>query len=167
MPFVHFVGIVGAALCVFVMGGLPSLAWVRFGWWLVIGLVLYFAYGYRNSTLRRGTGPVVVEPSSTRSLLMQNRPSTAVDPTLGSAASPEPPKSFFPPHHAVAVDRHLDGRRDCARLGVPRAAHADHGGWAATDLNVLSSVFLRMIKSLIVPLLFARSSSASPGTATT
>ena len=37
----------------------------------------------------------------------------------------------------------------------PDAARADHGGWAATDLNVLSSVFLRMIKSLIVPLLFA------------
>src|SRR3954471_22785591 len=37
----------------------------------------------------------------------------------------------------------------------PEAARADHGGWAATDLNVLSSVFLRMIKSLIVPLLFA------------
>jgi len=63
VPFVHVVGIVGAALCVFVMRGLPSLAWVRFGWWLVIGLVLYFAYGYRNSTLRRGTGPVVVENS--------------------------------------------------------------------------------------------------------
>ena len=63
VPFVHFVGIVGALLCVFVMKGLPALAWTRFGWWLLIGLVLYFAYGYRNSTLRRGTGPVVVEPS--------------------------------------------------------------------------------------------------------
>jgi basic amino acid/polyamine antiporter, APA family len=61
VPFVHVVGIVGALLCVFVMRGLPALAWVRFGWWLVIGLVLYFAYGYRNSTLRRGTGPVVAE----------------------------------------------------------------------------------------------------------
>jgi len=63
VPFVHVVGIVGALLCVFVMKGLPTLAWVRFGWWLLIGLVLYFAYGFRNSTLRRGTGPVVVEPS--------------------------------------------------------------------------------------------------------
>ena len=42
VPFVHVVGIVGAVLCVFVMKGLPQLAWVRFGWWLVIGLVLYF-----------------------------------------------------------------------------------------------------------------------------
>lgn len=37
----------------------------------------------------------------------------------------------------------------------PEAQRGAHGGWAATDLNVLSSVFLRMIKSLIVPLLFA------------
>ncbi|HKW48023.1 MAG TPA: dicarboxylate/amino acid:cation symporter [Gemmatimonadaceae bacterium] len=35
----------------------------------------------------------------------------------------------------------------------PESARDTHG-WAATDLNVLSTVFLRMIKSLIVPLLF-------------
>ncbi len=37
----------------------------------------------------------------------------------------------------------------------PESARANHGGWAATDLNVLSNIFLRMIKSLIVPLLFS------------
>ncbi|GAC1654191.1 MAG: amino acid permease [Gemmatimonadaceae bacterium] len=52
VPLVHIVGIGGAALCVFVMRGLPSLAWIRFAWWLAIGLFLYFAYGYRHSTLR-------------------------------------------------------------------------------------------------------------------
>jgi basic amino acid/polyamine antiporter, APA family len=51
VPFVHVVGTAGAALCVFVMLGLPSLAWVRFGWWLLIGLCLYFLYGYRHSAL--------------------------------------------------------------------------------------------------------------------
>ena len=35
----------------------------------------------------------------------------------------------------------------------PESARDVHG-WAATDLSVLSTVFLRMIKSLIVPLLF-------------
>jgi len=39
--------------------------------------------------------------------------------------------------------------------GFPDAEREMHGGWAASDLNVLSTVFLRMIKSLIVPLLFA------------
>jgi APA family basic amino acid/polyamine antiporter len=52
VPFVHVVGIVGAGLCVFIMQGLPTVAWERFGWWLLIGLVLYFSYGFRHSRLR-------------------------------------------------------------------------------------------------------------------
>jgi APA family basic amino acid/polyamine antiporter len=35
------------------MVGLPITAWERFGWWLLVGLVLYFVFGYRNSLLRR------------------------------------------------------------------------------------------------------------------
>jgi APA family basic amino acid/polyamine antiporter len=62
VPFVHVVGVVGAGLCIFVMRGLPHLAWVRFGWWLLVGLVLYWFYGFGHSTLRRGTRPVPVEP---------------------------------------------------------------------------------------------------------
>jgi APA family basic amino acid/polyamine antiporter len=52
VPFVHGVGLVGAGLCLYLMYNLPTLAWVRFVWWLAIGLALYFAYGYRNSKLR-------------------------------------------------------------------------------------------------------------------
>jgi proton glutamate symport protein len=37
----------------------------------------------------------------------------------------------------------------------PASDRAIHGGWSAADLQLLSNVFLRMIKSLIVPLLFA------------
>jgi APA family basic amino acid/polyamine antiporter len=55
VKFVHGVGILGAALCVFVMKGLPTIAWERFGVWLLMGLLLYFAYGYQNSRLRRST----------------------------------------------------------------------------------------------------------------
>ncbi len=42
-------------------------------------------------------------------------------------------------------------------LGVafPDSARAAHGGWAVSDLKPLSNVFLRMIKSLIAPLIFS------------
>jgi APA family basic amino acid/polyamine antiporter len=34
---------------------LPPSAWERFLWWLAIGLVLYFSYGFRHSRLRADT----------------------------------------------------------------------------------------------------------------
>ena len=55
VPFVWPVTIVGSVLCLYVMRGLPRQAWERFGWWLAIGLVLYFSYGFRHSTLRRAS----------------------------------------------------------------------------------------------------------------
>jgi APA family basic amino acid/polyamine antiporter len=53
VPFAWPVCVLSAAGCLFIMYGLPGAAWRRFGGWLVIGLVLYFAYGYRHSRLRR------------------------------------------------------------------------------------------------------------------
>ncbi len=64
VPFVWPVSLIGAAACIFVMKGLPGIAWTRFIWWLGIGLVLYFLYGYRHSTLRLGTGPVTPDSDS-------------------------------------------------------------------------------------------------------
>ena len=52
VPLVWVVAPAGMAACVFVMYGLPPQAWERFGIWLVIGLVLYFSYGYWRSRLR-------------------------------------------------------------------------------------------------------------------
>jgi APA family basic amino acid/polyamine antiporter len=52
VPLVWPVCLLSAAGCVFIMQGLPGTAWVRFGAWLVIGLIVYFAYGYRHSRLR-------------------------------------------------------------------------------------------------------------------
>ncbi|MBA2635461.1 MAG: amino acid permease [Sphingomonas sp.] len=62
VPFVWGVTLLGAGACLFVMFGLPVHAWKRFGIWLLLGLVLYFAYGYRHSTLRRGRPPVQLDP---------------------------------------------------------------------------------------------------------
>ena len=53
VPLVWPVCVLSAAGCLFIMQGLPDQAWERFGGWLVIGLVLYFAYGFKHSTLRR------------------------------------------------------------------------------------------------------------------
>jgi len=53
VPFVWPVAVLSAAGCIFIMYGLPGTAWRRFGWWLAIGLLLYFTYGFRHSRLRR------------------------------------------------------------------------------------------------------------------
>lgn len=53
VPFFWGVTLLGAGACVFVMKGLPLSAWIAFAVWMVIGLSLYFAYGYRHSVLRR------------------------------------------------------------------------------------------------------------------
>jgi len=52
VPLVWPVTVLSAAACLFIMRGLPPQAWERFGYWLVIGLVLYFVYGYSHSKLR-------------------------------------------------------------------------------------------------------------------
>jgi APA family basic amino acid/polyamine antiporter len=53
VPFVWVVAPLGVASCLFVMWGLPREAWDRFGIWLAIGVLIYAAYGYRHSRLRR------------------------------------------------------------------------------------------------------------------
>ena len=53
VPLVWPVAILGAAACGFIMYGLPRQAWIRFGWWLAIGLAIYAAYGYRHSRLKQ------------------------------------------------------------------------------------------------------------------
>ena len=38
--------------CLLLMAGLPIMNWIRFFVWMIIGLVLYYSYGSRKSTLR-------------------------------------------------------------------------------------------------------------------
>lgn len=54
VPALPLVAVAGALACLYTMKGLPLAAWQRFGVWLALGLVLYFAYGYRHSVLRNG-----------------------------------------------------------------------------------------------------------------
>ena len=53
VPYVWVVAPLGIVACVYIMLGLPPQAWTRFVWWLGIGIVIYIAYGYRHSRLRK------------------------------------------------------------------------------------------------------------------
>ena len=57
VPAVWVVAPLGAAACIYTMTGLPTTAWVRFGVWMMVGLLFYFAYGYRNSRMVRPGDP--------------------------------------------------------------------------------------------------------------
>jgi basic amino acid/polyamine antiporter, APA family len=58
VPGIWVVGILGAGACVYIMQGLPVRAWERFAVWMIVGIILYFAYGYRHSLLRRRESPM-------------------------------------------------------------------------------------------------------------
>lgn len=51
-PLVPYVPIAGILICLYLMYSLPSESWVRLAVWLVIGLAIYYFYGYKNSHLR-------------------------------------------------------------------------------------------------------------------
>jgi basic amino acid/polyamine antiporter, APA family len=53
VPFVPVFPLIGAALCIYLMTKLPSDTWMRFIVWLILGLVIYAAWGYRHSRMRR------------------------------------------------------------------------------------------------------------------
>jgi APA family basic amino acid/polyamine antiporter len=52
-PWVPVVPILGVISCLYLMLGLPWITWLRFGAWLLVGMVLYFFYGFRRSRLLR------------------------------------------------------------------------------------------------------------------
>ncbi|MDF9715374.1 amino acid permease [Nocardioides sp. ChNu-99] len=52
-PAVGFVATASVLLCGYLMLNLTGETWLRFGIWMVIGVVVYFAYGVRRSNLAR------------------------------------------------------------------------------------------------------------------
>jgi APA family basic amino acid/polyamine antiporter len=52
-PGMPWVPIIGTAICLYLMSGLPLATWVRLFVWLAIGLAIYFAYGrFRAKAVR-------------------------------------------------------------------------------------------------------------------
>ncbi len=55
-PLVPLIPLLSIFSCIWLMVQLPIVTWWRFIIWLAIGLLLYFAYGYRHSRLRDDGG---------------------------------------------------------------------------------------------------------------
>ncbi len=47
--------VLGVISCLYMMAQIPLHNWIGFGIWLIVGLVIYFLYGYRNSRLNVST----------------------------------------------------------------------------------------------------------------
>ena len=52
VPWVPITPLISIAACFYLMWQLPLVTWIRFIIWLVVGLLLYFTYGYTHSVLR-------------------------------------------------------------------------------------------------------------------
>jgi APA family basic amino acid/polyamine antiporter len=55
-PLVPLLPIASVCACVWLMVNLTVVTWVRFGVWMAIGIVIYLAYGRRNSLLAKRDG---------------------------------------------------------------------------------------------------------------
>lgn len=52
-PFVPFVPILGAGICILQMVSLPLDTWLRLIIWMAIGFIIYFTYGIRKSKIQK------------------------------------------------------------------------------------------------------------------
>ncbi|MDR2955533.1 MAG: amino acid permease [Prevotella sp.] len=50
-PFVPFIPLLGATICIVQMVSLPWSTWARLIGWTILGLIIYFTYGLKNSKL--------------------------------------------------------------------------------------------------------------------
>ena len=52
-PWVPVIPVLGIIACLYLILGLPWITYIRFIIWLLVGLVVYFAYGYKKSKLHK------------------------------------------------------------------------------------------------------------------
>jgi len=63
VPWSPVLPVLSGVACLWLMTNLTTLTWIRFGIWLLVGLVIYFAYSYWHSELRRGRAVQVAADS--------------------------------------------------------------------------------------------------------
>ncbi len=63
VPFSPVFPLVGIALAVYLMTGMPAGTWLRFAIWMAVGLLIYAVYGYRNSRIRTAHGEYGILPA--------------------------------------------------------------------------------------------------------
>ena len=63
-PGLPWVPILGAGFCILQMVALPATTWERLVIWLVLGLIVYFAYGRRSAERARAAKSKVVRDLS-------------------------------------------------------------------------------------------------------
>ena len=61
-PWVPFVPILGAIVCLLMMLGLGEDNWLRLVIWMAIGFVIYFSYSKKHSLIRKGIVNLPVDP---------------------------------------------------------------------------------------------------------
>lgn len=54
-PWFPFIPMLGILFCSYLIYSLPAATWIAFGIWLGAGMLIYFAYSYRNSALAKAT----------------------------------------------------------------------------------------------------------------
>ena len=52
-PWVPLIPVLGIVACFYLILGLPWITWLRFAIWLLVGMVIYFSYGYKRSRIRQ------------------------------------------------------------------------------------------------------------------
>lgn len=66
VPFSPYLPVISALFSLYLALNLPLVTWIRFGVWILIGLIIYYFYGYRHSTLYQASRPVpfaVLQPA--------------------------------------------------------------------------------------------------------
>jgi APA family basic amino acid/polyamine antiporter len=52
-PWVPYIPIAGVFVCFTMMAFLPLDTWLRLGIWMLLGVVIYYAYGKKHSVIRK------------------------------------------------------------------------------------------------------------------